>query len=170
MPQQAELQSTQSLQNAPRRRGGRKRRYTVDQLIAVLKASGGKIASAARSLGCDRTVIYRYKEKYPQIDEVLTEAREYQLDVTELKLFEAIDQGEPWAITLYLKTQGKARGYSERVEVNTPSSQTVQPPKPKPDFSCLTVKEKEVLLGLMQKIKRIEEPPAIEQGGGQAGA
>lgn len=171
MEQDATLLSPQSLQNAPcRRRGGRKRRYTVDQLIAVLKASGGKIASAARSLGCDRTVIYRYKEKYPQIDEVMTEAREYQLDVTELKLFEAINQGEPWAITLYLKTQGKARGYSERLEeVRKPDGHVVQPEKkPTLDYSRLTINERKQLLGFIQKAKRIEEPPAIGQGEGNS--
>jgi hypothetical protein len=91
-------QRLQSLQNKPRRRGGRKPRYTVDQLIAALTRSNGKITSAARRLHCDRQVLYRYMARFPQIGEAVTEARELQIDTTELKLFAAIKKGEPWAI------------------------------------------------------------------------
>jgi len=38
------------------------------------------------------------------------------LDATEEKLVAAIDNGEPWAIALVLKTLGKERGYVERQE------------------------------------------------------
>jgi hypothetical protein len=115
-------QRLQSLQNKPRRRGGRKPRYTADQLILALTASQGKIASAARRLGCDRAVVYKYLKKFPQIEEAVTEAREFQIDTTELKLFEAIEKGEPWAITLYLKTQGRSRGYIEKQEMDINAS------------------------------------------------
>ena len=108
---------SQSLQKNPRRRGGRTRRYTVEQLIQALTASAGKVTSAARRLGCDRQVLYRYMEKFPQIVEAVTEARELQIDATELKLFAAIKRHEPWAILFYLKTQGRSRGYGERQDV-----------------------------------------------------
>jgi hypothetical protein len=170
MPRQAELQSTRSPRLPSRRRGGRKKRFTAEKLIAALRVSHGMIAAAARALKCDRAVIYRYKQRYPQIDRVLEEERDFQLDVTELKLFEAIDRGEPWAITLYLKTQGRKRGYCERPEeASKAADHAVQPmKKPTLDMSCLTTKETEQFLGFIQRIKRINEPPAIEQGGGQA--
>jgi hypothetical protein len=41
-----------------------------------------------------------------------------QLDMTELKLFQAIDQGEAWVILYYLKTQGRERGDIEKVDTD----------------------------------------------------
>ncbi|MCG3777311.1 MAG: hypothetical protein JW395_4189 [Nitrospira sp.] len=93
---------------------GRKERYTAEQVTAALHQSRGMVTAAARVLGCNRQVVYNYRSRYPQIDEVLTEARELQLDRTELALFRAIDKGESWAITLYLKTQGRERGYTAK--------------------------------------------------------
>lgn len=93
---------------------GREERYTPEQILAALRHARGMVTAAARALGCNRQVIYNYKAKYPQIDDVLTEARELQLDTTELALFRAIDNGESWAITLYLKTQGRSRGYTQK--------------------------------------------------------
>ena len=72
------------------------------------------IAAAARQLGCDRETIYDYKKKYPHIDQTLDAERELQLDLTELRLFQAIDKGEPWAIKLYLTTIGRSRGYTTK--------------------------------------------------------
>jgi transposase-like protein len=93
-------------------------RYTPEQIIQVLSATRGKIAAAARQLGCDRETIYDYKKKYPEIDHTLDAERELQLDRTELKLYQAIDKGESWAITLYLKTQGRGRGYVAKVDIS----------------------------------------------------
>jgi hypothetical protein len=101
------------------------------QVVDSLRRSNGKIASAARRLGCDRQVIYRYLKKFPQIEEAVTEAREFQIDTTELKLFEAIKKGEPWAIVFHLKTQGRSRGYGTRQDV-TLTAQVDQPVAEKP--------------------------------------
>ena len=40
------------------------------------------------------------------------------VDLAEQKLWESIQHGEPWGITLCLKTLGKDRGYVERQEVS----------------------------------------------------
>jgi hypothetical protein len=42
--------------------------------------------------------------------------RERMLDLCELKLYAAIQQGESWAIQYFLRTIGKHRGYVERTE------------------------------------------------------
>lgn len=75
------------------------------------------VTAAARLLHCGRQCIYDYKAKYPEIDQALLDEREMQLDRTELKLFAAIDKGEGWAITLYLKTIGRSRGYIEKQDI-----------------------------------------------------
>lgn len=112
--QKAPLKALPAKLSPLRIKPGREERYTPDQILTALRHARGMVTAAARVLGCNRQVIYNYKAKYPQIDEVLAEAREQQLDMTELALFRAIDQGEAWAIKLYLKTHGRSRGYSEK--------------------------------------------------------
>jgi hypothetical protein len=46
----------------------------------------------------------------------IKEERERMTDVAEMALFDAIKEGEGWAVCFYLKTQGKERGYIERHE------------------------------------------------------
>lgn len=92
-------------------------RYTPEQVIAALRSARGMLSAAGQLLGCTRGTVAGYKDRYPAIDAVLTEEREMQLDRTELVLFKAIDKGELPAVFYYLKTQGRARGYVEKVDV-----------------------------------------------------
>lgn len=75
------------------------------------------IAIAARGLGCERKTIYNALARYPQLKEVLATEREFSLDSAEMKLFEAVDRAEAWAVCFYLKTQGRARGYIEKQDI-----------------------------------------------------
>lgn len=113
----APLKASLAKPSPSRTKPGRKERYTPDQILTALRHTRGMVTAAAHVLGCNRQVIYNYKAKHSQIDDVLIEARETQLDLTELALFRAIDKGEPWAVKLYLKTQGRGRGYTERQRV-----------------------------------------------------
>src|SRR5215831_13929586 len=95
----------------------RRRRYAQAEVAEALRAARGLVVVAARRLGCNRNTVLNYVDRYPSVAEALSEARELQLDVTEARLFQAIDQGELAAITFYLRTVGRHRGYSERHEV-----------------------------------------------------
>lgn len=95
----------------------RPRRFTQAALIEALGASRGLVVLAARRLGCDRDTVYRYAGRYPKVAAALEEAREAQLDVTEGKLFKRIDEGELGAITFYLRTVGRGRGYGDKIDV-----------------------------------------------------
>lgn len=90
---------------------------TDKRIIRALRETRGLIAVAARKLGCSRQTIYDRLEKSPEVREALKEARDHTTDVAEAALFRAIEAGEAWAVCFYLKTQGKARGYVERQEV-----------------------------------------------------
>jgi hypothetical protein len=48
------------------------------------------------------------------------EERGQMVDLAEAKLFEAVREGRPWAITSLLRRLGKDRGYTERAEVAFP--------------------------------------------------
>ena len=91
-------------------------RFTPEAIIAALTKSRGLISAAARALRCDRKTIERACRKYPKVRVTLHEQRELQLDRAELSLFKAINDGHAWAILFYLKTHGRQRGYSEKIE------------------------------------------------------
>jgi|SRR5262245_22823229 len=95
----------------------RPRRYTPAKVAEAVRSSRGLLTLAARRLGCDRHTVLRYAEHYPTVAAALSDAREQQIDVAEAKLFEAIDGGELAAITFYLRTVGRHRGYGDRTEV-----------------------------------------------------
>lgn len=101
-----------------KRRKGEPTKLSVKKVVNALRKSHGMIAIAARELGCSRKVIYNYIKKYPEVAEVIEEAREYTTDTAETKLYESIKNREPWAVQFYLKTQGKRRGYVEKQEVD----------------------------------------------------
>jgi hypothetical protein len=125
-------------------------RYTKDQIATALTRTKGMITLAAQSLGCDPTTVRNYLARYPELQTVLSDERERMTDMTELKLYEAIQNREGWAITLYLKTQGKSRGYVERQEITGanggPIATTTQP-----DYSKLSTDELKTLRDLLSK-------------------
>jgi len=80
------------------------------------------ITIAAKLLGCDRQTIYNAMEQFPELQEALTASREHSLDLAELSLLKSVTKGEAWAVCFYLKTQGRKRGYVERVDVSADAS------------------------------------------------
>ena len=109
---------------------------TDAQIIKALKDSRGMIAVAARQLGITRQTIYDRRKKSEAIRDALEEAREFTSDVAELKLFEAIQESEAWAVCFYLKCQAKDRGYVEKTEVRHEGNievRTLRLPAPESD-------------------------------------
>lgn len=94
--------------------GGSK--LTAKMVADAIRESRGMISIAARRLNCTRGTVYNWINKSPLVQEARLDAREAMTDTAELKMFEAITKGEPWAVAMYLKTQGKDRGYVERSE------------------------------------------------------
>jgi len=92
-------------------------RYTAAQIIEALKATKGMVYLAADRLGCSHQTVYNYIERYPTIKNEWDAQNGKMGDTAELKLYQAIINGEPWAVAFYLKTKGKTRGYVERSEV-----------------------------------------------------
>ena len=93
-------------------------RYTAEQVAEALTATKGMVTLAARKLGCDPKTVRNYAQRYPTVAQAIVEAREGFLDATELKLQQAVQNGEGWAIAFALRTIGRHRGYVERSEVD----------------------------------------------------
>ena len=89
-------------------------KFPPAKIIEALRASRGMIAAAARLLGCTRQTIYDAIIRHPEINTVVAGERELMLDTAELKLMEAVEGGEAWAVKFMLATQGQSRGYIER--------------------------------------------------------
>ena len=94
-----------------------KPRYTAAQMIDALTATKGMVYLAAKQLGCDSDTVLNYCKRYPAVEAVKQAQRGEMIDIAELKLWQSIQNGEAWGITLCLKTIGKHRGYVERQEV-----------------------------------------------------
>ena len=92
-------------------------KFTTEQVEAALQASAGIRSAAAMKLGCSARTIRNYLDRSPQLREVEAEIVDQNLDLAETKLLTAIRDGNLTAVIFYLKTKGKARGYTERAEV-----------------------------------------------------
>jgi hypothetical protein len=92
-------------------------KFTPEQVEAALRAAAGIRSAAARMLGCAPSTIGNYLGRYSALREIEAEILEQNLDLAETKLLSAIRDGNLTAVIFYLKTKGKARGYTERAEV-----------------------------------------------------
>lgn len=94
-----------------------RRRLTKAVVMEALRRTHGLVAPAAELLGVSRGSLYRAIDRYKLKDYQRQLREEVIGDIAELKLFEAIQAGKPWAVTFYLKTLGRWRGYVERQEI-----------------------------------------------------
>ena len=94
----------------------KKRAFTAEQMIAVLKHTKGMVYLAAEALGCDPKTVYNYIHQFPTVKAVWEAEGGKMLDIGEMKLYESVLNGEAWGVCFLLKTKGKHRGYVERQE------------------------------------------------------
>lgn len=103
-----------SSKDSSKRKGGGGSRLTKVKAIEALRRTRGLVAPAARSLGVDRTTLYRFMERCPEVAQARDEMREVVLDDAETVLIKkAIDDEDTACLIYLLKTVGKVRGYGE---------------------------------------------------------
>jgi hypothetical protein len=95
-----------------------RQRFSAKQVADALRATRGMTYLAARSLGCDPDTIMNYCKRYPTVEQAKHDARGELLDVAEVKLWQAVQAGEHWAVTFALRTVGRERGYGEHVALS----------------------------------------------------
>ena len=93
-------------------------KFTAAEVAQALRDSKGMVYVAARQLDCAANTIYNYAARYKIVQEAMQQERGILVDVAELALWKAIQNGEAWAISLALKTIGNDRGYTERLEID----------------------------------------------------
>ena len=90
---------------------------SVKRVEAALRKDGGNVTKAAEQLGMTRRNLYYRIEASEHLQAVLVEIRESTVDLAENVLLTALKDGNLTAAIFIAKTQGRARGYSERVEM-----------------------------------------------------
>ena len=101
-------------------------KFTQEEMAQALIEAGGVVLGAAIRLRCSTKTVHRYVAKYKKVAEARIEARDNTLDLAETQLIAAIGRGEAWAVCFFLKTQGKDRGWIERVPAFDAGKQTPQ--------------------------------------------
>jgi len=133
---------------------GTRQKFTQAQVIDALKETKGMVYLAAKRLGCEAQTIYNYRDRYPAVRAEMEQQDGEVDDAAEMKLYQAIIAGEPWAVQFRLRTKGKGRGYVERVqqEVSGPNGGPIQTEHTeKHDLSKLTSDQLRELRGLLAK-------------------
>jgi len=92
-------------------------RLSKKAITEALQQACGRVTEAARRLGCSREHLHRRIRSDAALQAALDSAREELIDLAESKLVEKIRQGNLTAIIFALKTLGKQRGYTERMEL-----------------------------------------------------
>lgn len=91
--------------------------YRKKRLLTALREGRGNITFACTKTGIGRTTYYKYYNNDPDFRQTVWEIEEEDLDHTESKLQELVDEKEPSAIYFKLKCKGKQRGYIERQDI-----------------------------------------------------
>lgn len=96
----------------------RPQRYSNEQIIEALRHTKGMVYLAAKHLGCNHETISLRAKSSPKVAAELKVQRGEFVDNAELRLMNAVNNNEPWAILNTLKTIGKDRGYFEKNEID----------------------------------------------------
>lgn len=84
--------------------------------LQALEKSLGIVKTACDQLGISRQTYYNWMQKDPEFKARALDAKEIALDFAESQLFKQIQSGNAASTIFYLKTQGRDRGYQERIE------------------------------------------------------
>lgn len=102
--------------------------YKRKRFLENLKKARGIICMACENTGITQSTYYRWCEADREFKEKVEDIKESQIDYVENKLLRLIENGDTTATIFYLKTKGKKRGYSEKVQPAEQQPVIVQDP------------------------------------------
>ena len=92
-------------------------KFTTKQMIDAVRDAEGNLSDAARILGCHRSTVHNYVNRYSTVKQAYEEENEKFIDEAQGQLRKHVKRGSLPAVMFVLKTKGKSRGYVERQEV-----------------------------------------------------
>lgn len=87
-----------------------------EQMLEALRKNGGNVKLSVEAVGIARRTHYEWMDKDADYKQAVEDVAEGCLDIAENVLQTAIKNGDMTATIFYLKTKGKKRGYSEKIE------------------------------------------------------
>lgn len=90
---------------------------TIKQIKEALEKTGGNVSRAAEALEMSGRGLRQRIADSDDLREFVTDQREAVVDLAEDVLIKQLKEGNLTAAIFIAKTQGRARGYSERVEM-----------------------------------------------------
>ncbi len=85
-----------------------------EQFIEAMKNCLGIVTSACQQVNISRTLYYTWRNTDEEFAKAVDEVKDMQIDFVEGKLMTNINNGDVTSIIFYLKTVGKARGYTDK--------------------------------------------------------
>lgn len=85
--------------------------------LRALKDNLNNVSAAVEISGVSRTQFYTWRREDPDFREKVDEVPEFQIDFVENALMKRINDGSDTAITFFLKTKGRKRGFGDNIEV-----------------------------------------------------
>jgi hypothetical protein len=86
-------------------------------MLQALEMCLNIVSAACKVAKVSRAAHYKWMHADPEYRQAVEELENTVLDFVETKLHKAIDKGDVYAITFYLKTKGRKRGYIEKAEI-----------------------------------------------------
>ncbi len=93
------------------------KKIAVADIEPLVEKFSGNVAAIARALGVNRSTVWARIQESATLRAALDAARETMLDNAESVLYQAVLRGQTAELLFFLKTQGKRRGYTEKLEV-----------------------------------------------------
>jgi len=87
------------------------------ELLIALENTLGIVSDACKLVNLSRSTYYKYYNQDEQFKADADDVNNIALDFVESKLYKLIGDENITAIIFYLKTKGKKRGYSEKIEI-----------------------------------------------------
>lgn len=140
-------------------------RLTTDKVIPKVHELRGNLSAVARALGVSRTTLYKFLQAHPTAQQAVEEARETMLDHAESMLYRKVLDGDTTALIFFLKTQGRRRGYVERVETTGRDGGPVQI-EARYEIAQSIMNDPEALAHASEIIRRLSERVGDERDGG----
>ncbi len=102
------------------------RHHSLKEIKDMLEACHGAVYISAEKLDMSPSALYTRIRKSPDLRAVCDLFRGRLIDAAELKLEQAVKEGESWAISFVLRTLGRDRGYQDKLEVTQSGRLTVE--------------------------------------------
>lgn len=116
------------------------------EILDAIKASKGMLYIASKKLGCDPKDLQNRIKAVPTLKDAAFNEKEATKDFVELKIIEALQKGEPWALKFFAERQMRDRGYGDKSDIILNGSITI-PFMPKRGDLAVIVPNEPALLG-----------------------